>query len=251
MADIPKDVVTLIYHLLPGFLAAWIFYGLTAHPKATPFERVVEALIFTVIVQAITIGVRELLFVIGSLFSVGAWTSESTLVCSLAVAGVVGLLSARMANNNTIHEWLREWKWFERLRTRKVLSWLPQWEWTCRTSYPSEWYSAFRREKRWVILHLAGDRRLYGWPQEWPDQPDRGHFIIDQPEWILDDGKRAPLHQVEDLLVRVNQVEMVEFLKYNDEVEAEDSEIASTRKLLIGIRRQGEQNGSKGPTTSA
>ena len=44
------DIVSVIYYLLPGFVAAWVFYGLTAHPKASPFERVVQALIFTVVV---------------------------------------------------------------------------------------------------------------------------------------------------------------------------------------------------------
>ncbi len=42
-----KELVGIISYLLPGFLAAWIFYGLTAHPKPQPFERVVQALIFT------------------------------------------------------------------------------------------------------------------------------------------------------------------------------------------------------------
>ena len=44
---VPKDVLNLIYALMPGFVAAWIFYGLTAHPQKTPFERTIQALIFT------------------------------------------------------------------------------------------------------------------------------------------------------------------------------------------------------------
>ena len=52
--DFPgSEIVNVIYALLPGFLAAWIFYALTAHPKQGPFERVVQALIFTGIVQAV------------------------------------------------------------------------------------------------------------------------------------------------------------------------------------------------------
>jgi hypothetical protein len=51
MDTISPDILNLIYKLLPGFLSAWVFYGLTAHPKASPFERVVQALIFTVMIQ--------------------------------------------------------------------------------------------------------------------------------------------------------------------------------------------------------
>ena len=49
------ELVRVFYNLLPGFLSAWIFYALTAHPKPSPFERIVQALIFTVIVRATTI----------------------------------------------------------------------------------------------------------------------------------------------------------------------------------------------------
>ncbi len=42
-----SEVLKVIYALLPGFVAAWIFYGLTAPPRQSPFERVVQALIFT------------------------------------------------------------------------------------------------------------------------------------------------------------------------------------------------------------
>ena len=52
------DLIRLFYDLLPGFLAAWVYYGLTAHPKPSPFERVIQALIFTVIVRALFIVFR-------------------------------------------------------------------------------------------------------------------------------------------------------------------------------------------------
>jgi len=45
------DVVTQVFRLLPGFISAWIFYGWTAHPKKDAFDRVVQALIFTIIVE--------------------------------------------------------------------------------------------------------------------------------------------------------------------------------------------------------
>ncbi|WP_425032221.1 hypothetical protein [Pelagibius sp.] len=53
MDSINEDIVGLLQYLLPGFLAAWVFYGLTAHQKPSQFERVIQALIFTLIVQAI------------------------------------------------------------------------------------------------------------------------------------------------------------------------------------------------------
>ncbi len=48
------EVIGVLTFLLPGFVAAAIFYSLTSHPKPTAFDRVVQALIFTVIGNAIT-----------------------------------------------------------------------------------------------------------------------------------------------------------------------------------------------------
>ena len=174
MNNLSTDLISLLYALLPGFVAAWVYHSLTAHRKDLPFERVVHALIYTVIIQVFVILFRDIYFVIGRFYSFGTWSEDSALVNSLVVAVLFGLISARYSNNGAFHLLLRNWGW------------------TRRTSHPSEWYSAFSRELRWIILHLKGGRRLYGWPEEWPDHPDRGQFVIDQPEWLLDDGQRAP-----------------------------------------------------------
>jgi len=243
MEGISTELVKLLYNLLPGFVAAAVFYGLTAHARASPFERVVEALIFTVIVQAVMVVLREVLFLIGTRYPLGNWTVDSALVCSVLLAVVVGLLAARFANNNCIHEWLREWPWYDKQRAKRWLSWLPKWEWTCRTSFPSEWYSAFSREKRYIVLHLKGNRRLHGWPEEWPDQCDRGQFVIQEPKWLLDNGDTAPLYGVERMLIAVSDVEMVEFIKDPEELTAHEGEMAQVQKLMVHQQSKGEGHG--------
>jgi hypothetical protein len=223
MSWVSSEVVSVIYYLMPGFLAAWVFYVLTAHRKASPFERVVEALIFTVVVQASTAVVRWILLLIGNVVHVGAWTENSTLIWSVGLAVFVGSLVAWLANRDSFHSLLRRWNV------------------TSRNSFPSEWYSAFIRQQRWVILHLSGGRRLYGWPEEWPDHSDTGHFVIDQPEWLLDSGQRAPLHRVERMLVRAGDVELVEFLKYDEEV-ADATEADRVASILGELHSEEKQN---------
>ena len=84
---------------------------------------------------------------------------------------------------------------------------------TKETSYPSEWYSTFSRNPDcYVVLHLKGERRLYGWPEEWPSRPDQGHFRIAEGEWLFDD-RRSPAEGVSYTLVPATEVEMVDFLK--------------------------------------
>ena len=231
MIDVPKEAISLVYQLLPGFVAAWIFYGLTAHSKASPFERVVQALVFTVVIQVFTIGARCIAFVLGGLFSLGIWTDDAQTVVSIIIACLFGLEIARLANTSSLQKLLGKLRF------------------TSRTSFPCEWYSAFSREKRWVVLNLKGQRRLFGWPYEWPDSPDKGHFIIDQPEWLLPGGRRAPLHNVQVMLVPVTEVEFVEFIRFNKEVTASEREIKEVETLLKTVNSEKEKkDGNQDPT---
>ena len=187
-----SEVVTILTFLLPGFVATAIFHSLTAHPKLNEFDRIIQALIFTTVVQAIVKGVP----LVGSLAGVAPlWTGESEIVVAVLVAVAVAVVAVYASNHDTLLRFLR---WIGLTRE---------------TSYPSEWYSAFARNPDcYVVLHLKGERRLYGWPEEWPSRPDQGHFRIAEAEWLTE-GERVPLTGVSVILVPGEEVEMVEFLE--------------------------------------
>lgn len=241
MDGLSLEVVDAVIRLLPGFIAAWCFYSLTAHPRPSPFERVIQALIFTVIIKSIVTLLRFALEAAGQFLQFGAWSNDVELVWSVVLALMLGLLFARLCNHNSVHEWLRRWEWWTQKRQNSRLKWLfPfEWHWTSRTSYPSEWFSVFTREKRHVILHLNGGRRIYGWPEEWPDQSDRGHFVILAPSWLLDSGQSAALHATEKVLIPVVDVEMVEFMKRPEEITASENEIDSVLELMVNENSKG------------
>ena len=176
----------LLMFLLPGFIAAWVFHGLTPYPKPPQFERLVHAFILTAIVNALVwLGNRW-------------WTlpqdQTSVLASGVGAGLLLGVLLAAAANHDLLHAALR------RLRI------------TRQNSLPSEWYSAFARHNSYIVLHLSGERRLYGWPEEWPSSPEKGHFHMAEAEWLLTDGTSTPLTGVETVVVPVAQVEMLEFM---------------------------------------
>lgn len=180
-----SEVVGVLTFLLPGFVAAAVFYSLTSHPKPDTFDRVVLALIFTVIGQAIA----ELL--LSKYQSLKSWE----LALTILVAVVLGLGAAYASNRDSVHRILRH------LGITKE------------TSYPSEWYSSFSRHNDcYVVLHLEGQRRLYGWPEEWPSHPEQGHFRISEGEWLTGESERSPATGVSAILISADEVEMVEFL---------------------------------------
>ena len=196
-----SEIVTILTFLLPGFVATANFHSLTAHPKPNEFDRIIQALIFTTVVQAIVKGVP----LVGSLAGVAPlWTGESEIVVAVLVAVAVAVVAVYASNHDTLLRFLR---WIGLTRE---------------TSYPSEWYSAFARNPDcYVVLHLKGERRLYGWPEEWPSRPDQGHFRIAEAEWLTEEGCQ-PITGVSVILVPGEEVEMVEFLEMNTSEKSEE-----------------------------
>ena len=194
-----SEVIGILIFLLPGFVTASIFYWLTSHPKPNVFDRVIQALIFTVIGRAITDVLQELLISVCKMEENSLLIKNEAYVLSVLVAVALALPFAYFSNNDTVHSILRYFRV------------------TKETAYPSEWYSAFSRHPDcYVVLHLKGQRRLYGWPEEWPSRPDEGHFRIAEGEWLEED-KRTPAKGVSAILIPVGEVEMVEFLNNNPE----------------------------------
>lgn len=193
--EIARDVVLLLTYLLPGFLAAWVFYGLTSHAKPSQFERVVQALIFTFIVQTLIAPSRWVLERAGDFIALRPWDRAAEGFVSLALAIMLGTALAYFTNTDSVHKWLRS-RGF-----------------TTRRSHPSEWYCVFSEKVTFVILHLNDGRRLYGWPKEWPVDPERGQFYVMLPSWITEDGSQIDLPQLDGLLVSARDVKWVEFLK--------------------------------------
>ena len=209
METFAKDFVTLLQYLLPGFVAAWVFYSFTSFPKPSQFERVVQALIFTVFVQALVYIIKRIFFFVGKKWPVFIWNTHSDIIWSIILAILLGILFSYFANNDKIHKKLRDWG-----ITRE-------------TSYPSEWFGAFLQNITYVVLHLDGERRLYGWPKEWPSEPEKGHFVLIQASW-LDDDNDIPITGVNSIMVDAKEVKMVEFMEKTWEVQNEQEKFKST-----------------------
>ena len=213
--DIPSsEIIKVIYALLPGFVTAWIFYALTAYSRLSPFERTVQALIYTAIVQAVVLVFRELMFLLGTKCCFGVWTANASFVTSIIFAVLFGLLFSASANNNWIYPLLQKWHITDQPSyPPELFSALQKWRIANQPSYPSEWFSALTENRRYVVLHLAGSRRIFGWPYEWPIRSDSGHFALMNASWLSDENKMIALANVHLILIPAKDVEMVEFLE--------------------------------------
>ena len=200
MDGVSQELMNLLLQLLPGFLAAWLLYGLTSYPKPSQFERVIQALVFSFLIRALLPIEESIMIQFGKIHSFGLWGKNSELLAS-AISGLLfGLVASYYANNDKLYACARKFKL------------------TRRTAYPSEWFGAFTDHITYVVLHLAGNRRIIGWARQWPSEPTSGHFMLMDAAWLKTDGEEIALTANELILIPAKDVEMVEFVKLDKEL---------------------------------
>lgn len=203
MDSLAADIVALLKYLLPGLLCAWVFYGLTAFQKPSQFERIVQALIFTLIVQALVSLYEKTILYLGNFISVGPWDPDIELTISVCISIVLGVLFSYFTNNGKFHSLCR------RLKITKE------------NPYRSEWIHEFINRETHIILHLNDGRRICGWPDGWPPTSNTGHFSLSDAAWWYttekDEYKEQVLDKTEVILINSKDVLMVEFLQRNTE----------------------------------
>lgn len=201
MQELSKDVVALLQYLVPGFLVAWVYYGFTSHPKPSQFERVVQALVFTAIVQVVVGLLKLVLEALSRFVNLGPWTEQTTLLFSLLIALLLGFGIAAVSRQDVMHA----------LARRCGLS--------RRTGHPNEHYAAFAERACWVVLQLKDGTRLFGWPLRWPTEADKGHYLLEKVERsYIDRPDESPqdLIVLDSILVPAIDVQFVEFVKYQE-----------------------------------
>lgn len=211
MENFSKDLITLLQYLLPGFISAWIFYALTTYPKPSQFERTIQALIFTIFVQALLNILKSTLLYFGQFYVISIWNETAEWFWLVACGVFLGLIFSYFANNDKAH---------------KIFRWARI---TTKTSYPSEWFGAFQNNVTFIVLHLKDERRLYGWPLEWPSESNNGHFLLTEVSWLIDEDEK-PITGVDNFLVAAKDVKWIEFMKktWEDKNEQKSSKSTST-----------------------
>lgn len=198
MPELSKDLVALLQYLAPGFVVAWVYYGLTSHIKPSQFERVVQALIFTVVIQALVLVERAVAETIGKHAALGEWSSNSQLFASLTSALLLGVAMAACVNADAFHRLVRR---------LKISS---------RSSHPCEWFGIFAEYQRYVVLQLKDGTRIYGWPKVWPSEYDKGHFFITSATRTVEEVTQE-LDALDGILIDAREVSSVEFVKPPEE----------------------------------
>lgn len=186
--------------LLPGFTCAYVAQYLSVRRKQTEFDKVVEALLFSVILYVLTLPM------FGNTLPV-SWTSSTAdrdqylisirlsqlLVLALG-SGVLGILYA--ANIN--HDWMM--KLFRRVGV------------TERTARSTIWNDVFQEIGGSVQVGLTGEIKVIGYLRYYSDEAEDSSMFLENAAWIDKDGKTTPITGPGILLTKAVGIEYVLFL---------------------------------------
>jgi hypothetical protein len=197
MESISSEIFEVLKYLLPGFITSWIFHALTDYPKQNQFERIIQALIFTIFIQCAVLITKSVLIHAGKIYSFGAWDKTSELLWSLLFSISMGICFVYLIRHGTFHA----------LMSRLGIS--------NKSHYLSEWEDIFNNNPTYIIVNLKNDRRISGWPIIFPSDPCKGHLILQNPAWVHN-GEYLILHSAQYITISVSDIEHVEFLKMKE-----------------------------------
>lgn len=188
-----SETISVLLVLLPGFLSSAILDALVVRKGRDLASRVLEALVFSFLIYAISSAILQRDAQGASLSDTGVGFEGTDLLLILGVALAIPLLLS-VSINNDLHMRL--------LRKIKV---------TSRTSRDAVWLDVFTGQRAYVIVNFADGRRLFGWPMYYSDSADDGHLYLHDPAWITEGGTYLELERG-IFIVDADVVETIEFL---------------------------------------
>jgi hypothetical protein len=198
------EALGVLLVLLPGFACAYIVQFLAVRRKQSELDKLVEALLFSLILYVITLPFFGYNLPI-------SWHSPASqpniyqiLVDYSHLAALTGLafLFALLYAANINHDWLM-----------KLFRWMRITERTARSTI---WNDAFQEIGGFVRVGISDGRGLVGWVRDYSDDAEDPSLLLEKAAWIVkdEDGTETEM-TIEDpgiLLTKEMAIEYVIFL---------------------------------------
>jgi hypothetical protein len=195
----------LLLVLLPGLLCAYVVQTLAVRRLQTELDKVVEALIMSLLLYVFTVPFFGYTLPISwheltpgsNTFKIAvAWGQLATLS---ATSLVLGALYAASIN----HDWLLRFFRFIHV--------------TERTSRSTIWNDVFQQIGGWVQVGLSGDVIVSGWLAFYSDEAEESSLFLEQAAWIDKAGKERLIDGPGILITKEVGIEYVVFLRSRSE----------------------------------
>jgi hypothetical protein len=203
------EALGILLVLLPGFASAYIVQMLAVRRKQSELDKVVEALLFSLVFYLITLPL------FGNTLPL-SWQSLD-------------------ANHPDIYEVVVQWKHLATLAALALIFGVVyasniNYDWLARVLFKlgidsrgsriNIWNDAFQDLDGFVQVGLPGGRRVIGWVRDYSDEESVYELFLESAAWVDEDGSQQPINGPGILLTKDSGIEYVTFL-YEDETEDE------------------------------
>lgn len=193
MGGLSAEIIPVLQQLMPGFLSMLVFYWLAESPKPADFEKVLQALIATAIIQTLVSLIENLCYFVGRYHAFGQWSESSSNWAAMFLALMMGLILAHLCNNDTAFNIARKYKLTTRASQNDVI----------------HIHKALAHCG--VVLHFTDGRRLMGYLEAYPNAKQSGIYLVSSPTWITGGSmQQCPL--TKSIMINATDVQWVEFL---------------------------------------
>ncbi len=209
------EALGILLVLLPGFAAAYLVQLLAARRKRTELDKVVEALIFSLVLYLVTLPFFGYSLPIAWHPSDGkgadawqifvVWPHLLTLAFLALVLGAVYSASIN-------HNWLTA-----PFRWSKVSE---------RSARSSVWNDVFSDLGGFVQVGMSGGRSVIGWLRNYSDDDETTELFLEDAAWIDEDGNEFSISGPGILLTKSLGIEFVMFLDPGAEGSPADDEFS-------------------------
>jgi hypothetical protein len=191
-----KEIVQILFFLLPGFLTAKMLEMWVITKPKDVFDRVVQAFVLTFVNLICFAFIRWLLEkLVGFQFDHDQFFAINNLLLMVFCAVRIAIILSFELNNELVLTKLRKWKI------------------TKKTYKPCTWVETFEHVERLVVVHLNDGRRIYGWPKFYSDDPAERAIFLEEASWLDDENNLINNPPISILLDGNSGIQFVEFLQ--------------------------------------
>lgn len=200
MPEVGVQALAVLLILLPGFLCARIVRSLCIKPQQTELDKIIEALIyslliyvaFSVFVGSIPVALRVESNGGAQRYLVEARKAHLVILLAFAVLFAIGL--SAITNNDLFGRLLRK------LRI------------TQRTARGFVWGDTFQQLGGHALIELSDGRNIIGWIHFYPDTSEEGTLFLEDAAWVNSNGTRTRIQGPGILITKDAGIKTIAFL---------------------------------------
>lgn len=198
--ELSYDALNILLFLCPGLLATVIIRLLVYRKETGTFETIVSALLWSLLIYAVCAALGRDAAVQLTETKRGDTTFRGISYNPGAIGWMLGIAVAFAAVVAAAlnHDWIG-----------RLLRWTRI---TTQSGRATIWLDVFAQYRKFVVVHLSDERRVFGWVLHYSNSGDDGYIYLHEPKWINEKNEYVPTGSHGVFFVKRDLIDFIEFL---------------------------------------